>query len=70
MCMFCAAIPMTAAVGIKLNANQKAAHQQTENENREPRHEKPFAKVTVVAVVLLTACSLVYHIVLSPLYKI
>jgi len=70
MCMFCAAIPMTAAVGIKLNANQKSAHQQAEKENRQPPAEKLIARATVGLIVLLTFGSLFYHTVLSPLWKI
>jgi len=70
MCLFCAAIPLTAAIGVKMNAEQKTARQDSDKENIQPRHDKPIAKVTIVAVILLTVCSFVYHAVLSPLYKI
>ena len=52
MCMFCAAIPATAAVGAKLNADQL---QKPEEER------KPVSKITGIAIALLVASSIVYH---------
>ena len=52
MCMFCAAIPATAAVGAKLNADQ--LHKPEEN-------RRPIARITGVAVALLLTASVVYH---------
>lgn len=52
MCMFCAAIPATAAVGVKLNADQKR--------NAETRRW-PIPKLTALAVSLLLIASIVYH---------
>ena len=52
MCVFCAAIPATAAVGAKLNADQL---QKPEEER------KPVSKITGIAVALLVASSIVYH---------
>ncbi len=52
MCIFCAAIPATAAVGAKLNADQL---QKPEEER------KPIGKLTSIAVVFLAAASVVYH---------
>jgi hypothetical protein len=52
MCMICAAIPATAAVGAKLNADQLS----------KPEEErKPIAKITGVMIALLVATSVVYH---------
>ena len=52
MCMICAAIPATAALGAKLNADQLT----------KPIHErKPISKLTSVAVFLLVAASAIYH---------
>jgi hypothetical protein len=50
--MICAAIPATAAVGAKLNADQ--LHQPVEN-------RKPVSKVTGIVIALLIAGSLTYH---------
>ena len=52
MCMFCAAIPATAAVGAKLNADQlhKLAEQR-----------KPISKITGILIVFLVAASITYH---------
>jgi hypothetical protein len=52
MCIFCAAIPATAAVGAKLNAGQL----------QKPAEErKPIGKITGIAVAFLVAASFVYH---------
>jgi hypothetical protein len=52
MCMICAAIPATAAVGAKLNADQLS----------KPEEErKPIGKITGVVIALLVAISVVYH---------
>jgi hypothetical protein len=52
MCMICAAIPATAALGAKLNADQL----QKPVEDR-----KPVSKLTGVAIALLIAASVTYH---------
>ena len=52
MCMICAAIPATVAVGAKLNADQL---QKPEEER------KPVSKITVIVIALLVASSVVYH---------
>ena len=52
MCMFCAAVPVTAAVGAKLNADQLA----------EPEEQrKPISTITGITMTLLVAASVVYH---------
>lgn len=52
MCIFCAAIPATAAVGAKLNADQL---------HKPEEERKPVSKITGIAVALLVASSIVYH---------
>jgi hypothetical protein len=52
MCIICAAIPATAAVGAKLNADQL----------KKPEEDrKPVSKVTGIVIVLLVAGSITYH---------
>jgi hypothetical protein len=52
MCMICAAIPATAALGAKLNADQL----------QKPVEERtPVSKITGVVIGLLVASSIVYH---------
>ena len=52
MCMICAAIPATAAVGVKLNADQL----------KKPKEDrKPVSKVTGIMIALLVAGSITYH---------
>jgi len=55
MCMFCAAIPATAAVGAKLNADQL----QKPEEQR-----KPISKLTGLTIVVLLSGSILYHTLL------
>lgn len=52
MCMICAAIPATAAVGARLNASQL---------DKPVEQRKPVGKITGIAVTLLVAASVVYH---------
>ena len=52
MCIFCAAIPATAAVGAKLNADQ--LHKPEED-------RKPVSKITGIVVTLLVISSIIYH---------
>ena len=54
MCMICAAIPATAAVGAKLNADQLHKPQD---------QRRPISKITSVAIALLVTASIVYHTV-------
>jgi hypothetical protein len=52
MCIICAAIPATAAVGAKLNADQL----QKPEEQR-----KPISKITGIVIALLVVASALYH---------
>ena len=52
MCMLCAAIPATAALGAKLNAAQL-------DESEEQR--RPILKITGIVVALLLIASVIYH---------
>lgn len=52
MCMICAAIPATAAVGAKLNADQLA---------RPDESRIPITKITGLVIAVLVAVSAVYH---------
>lgn len=52
MCIFCAAIPATAAVGAKLNADQL---------HKERSDRLPIAKITALVIGLLVISSAIYH---------
>lgn len=52
MCMFCAAIPATAAVGAKLNADQL---------HKPEEERKPVSKITGIVITLLAVSSVIYH---------
>jgi len=52
MCMFCAAIPATAAVGAKLNADQL---------HKDISQRLPISKMTAFVIGLLAIGSITYH---------
>ena len=52
MCMFCAAVPVTAAVGAKLNADQL---------HKPEEQRKPVSKITGIVITLLAVSSVIYH---------
>jgi hypothetical protein len=66
MCMFCAAIPAAAAVGANLNSKQKAARGAAKAKGIRLPVEKPIAKMTVAAVILLGIGSVIYHSLKLP----
>jgi len=55
MCMICAAIPATAAVGARLNEKQL---------DKPIEKRKPIAKITGGVMALLLAASVTYHTIL------
>jgi hypothetical protein len=52
MCIICVAIPATAAVGAKLNADQL---------HKPEEQRKPISKITGIVIALLVVASAVYH---------
>jgi hypothetical protein len=50
--MICAAIPVTAAVGARLNAEQLS---------KPAEQRRPIARITGIVVALLIATSIIYH---------
>lgn len=52
MCMICAAIPVAAAAGAKLNADQL---------KKPVEARKPISKLTGLTIMFLVACSITYH---------
>ena len=52
MCIICAAIPATAAVGAKLNADQL---------QKEEARRLPIPKITALVIGFLAIASAVYH---------
>ena len=61
MCMFCAAIPATAAVAAKLNADQQAEIHEAEESGAEI-HKKPIKAVSLGVILLLAVGSVFYHV--------
>jgi len=63
MCMFCAAIPATLAVGTNLKTKQ--LRERRENDDRLEtalrKKQVPVGKITIIAVGALLTASVVYH---------
>jgi hypothetical protein len=63
MCMFCAAIPATLAVGVNVNAKQIRERRKAEEcgETLPEKKQIPVGKLTVIAAGALVTASVVYH---------
>lgn len=66
MCMFCAAIPATAAVAAKLNTDQQKNIREAAESGETPQ-PKPIKTVAAGVIVLLLVGSVVYHTHFSSL---
>ncbi len=62
MCIFCATIPVTLAVGAKLNAQQNDSQKSAESQGQVDKHKKrPVGPLTILAVTGLAVSSVIYH---------
>ncbi len=61
MCVFCAAIPATLAVGTALEGQRRAEPAPGERARRSTRSRLPVGKLTIVAVSALAVASVTYH---------
>lgn len=63
MCMFCAAVPATLAVGANLKAKQMRERREADERGEAVPEKKqiPVGKITVLAAGALVAASVVYH---------
>jgi len=52
MCIICAAIPATVAIGAKLNADQL---------HKPEEERKPISKITGIVIAILATASVIYH---------
>lgn len=67
MCIFCAAIPMSAAMGAAIAGKQQEKRRQSQEIREElPIRNISVGKVTVVITGGLLVCSAVYHLVIMP----
>ena len=67
MCMFCAAIPMSASIGAAVMGQQKEKRRQAEAHGEPlPPNALPVGKVTLVVTGGLIVCSAVYHLIIMP----
>lgn len=61
MCMFCAAMPATIAVGANLQAKQRQEQREAEECGQEPRQQIPAMAWSGVVLVVLAFVSVLYH---------
>ncbi len=67
MCMFCAAIPMTIALGSAVNANQQEKRREAiQHGIPMPSRSIPYHKLTLIVTGGLIVSSVVYHTVIMP----
>lgn len=59
MCMFCAAIPVTAATGLAMDSKQRRAIQR---QGRPAPRIRPFPLLTAFAILLMMIGSVIFHI--------
>jgi hypothetical protein len=65
MCIFCAAVPMSAAIGASI-AGKQHQHQQSEFVQINAPKPTPVGKITVAVTGGLIVCSAMYHLVIAP----
>jgi hypothetical protein len=62
MCVFCAAIPATMAIGANARSKQRKEAELAKAEGKTLPHKiVPVSTVTAVAVTGLAVCSIIYH---------
>ena len=62
MCIFCAAIPFTLAVGARLNVQQKENQKNAASQGQALRRKAlPVGALTIIAVSGLAVSSVIYH---------
>lgn len=61
MCMFCAAMPATIAIGANLQAKQNQERRKAEECGQEPKRQAPAMMWTGLALVALAFVSALYH---------
>ncbi len=59
MCSFCAAVPMSAAIGAAINGKQHRP------QSAAPK-PIPVGKITLAVTGSLIACSAIYHLLIAP----
>lgn len=67
MCIFCAAVPLSASVGVAIAGKQRQQQLRAyENGKELPLAKFPTRRATVVITGSLLVCSAVYHLVIMP----
>ena len=63
MCVFCAAVPATLAVGAKLQADQMRERREAEERGESPTEQRPVpvGKIALVAAGALVVASVIVH---------
>jgi hypothetical protein len=67
MCMFCAAIPMSASVGTVLARKQRRCFLEAQAKGQISAYDKlPIRNLTLATTGGLIVCSAIYHLVVMP----
>ena len=58
MCMFCASVPVAAAIGTSLDNKQR---KNTQAQGRTPKRLRPYMLLTIIVLFLLVVGSVIVH---------
>jgi hypothetical protein len=58
MCICCVAVPVAAATGLTMDKKQR---KKVQDQGLEPKRLRPFLVITVIAILLLNAGSVIIH---------
>ena len=61
MCVFCTAIPATAAIGVSVDVKRRKENHDLINKGEEPKKELPIKTITAVAVGTMIVASVATH---------
>ncbi len=67
MCMFCAAVPVAASVGITITAKHKEKRREMLSRGQVPLHLSVSpGQATTAVVTVLIASAMIYHLAIGP----
>ncbi len=61
MCVFCTAIPATAALGVSIDVKRRKENRELIQQGEEPKKELPIKTITAVAVGTMVVASVATH---------
>lgn len=66
MCVFCTAIPATAAVGVTLDTKRRNQNKEAIRNGEQPKKDLPIKTITAVTVGTMVVASVITHRFIAP----